>query len=194
MRQRGALGDVACACGAQRIRGRSPARHRRLQALAWSALVMSLYGTACSKSADHEQSDQDAEPPESAEFVGCPDSTPQFELGMTVTSADGAIHAKLLEAKPAPPARFFNDWTVAFSAADQAPLDDVNLQSARAFMPVHGHYGKPDPRVTARDAESAVVDIDALNLFMRGPWEIMLTVSSASAGDAELVFHVCVEE
>lgn len=158
-----------------------------------SAFAFGLCIAACSDSGD-AKSESDAPSPESAEFEGCPDDIPTFELGMSVTSQDGSVRAKLLKAKPAPPARFFNDWTVAFSGADDAPLEGASLKSARAFMPVHGHYGKPDPTLTPHDDDPSVVDLAALNLFMRGPWEITLSVSSLSAGDADLVFHVCVEE
>lgn len=162
-----------------------------MKAQRWSALVFSLCLAACSQSAESEHSETDAE---SAEFVGCPETIPPFELGMSVSSSDGRIQAALVRAVPSPPAKFFNDWTVKFTGADAADLDDLTLQSARAFMPVHGHYGKPDPKLTVHDDEPAVVDLDDVNLFMRGPWEVTLSVTSLSAGDADLVFHVCVEE
>jgi hypothetical protein len=147
---------------------------------------------ACGDRADNE--DHTGNTAETAEFVGCPDTIPAFSFGMSTTSGDGRIAATLLKSSPVPPARFFNDWTVEFESADDAPLEDVTLRSVRAFMPVHGHYGTPDPRLTQHEDEPAVFDLDALNLFMRGPWQIKLAVSSPSSGQADLIFDVCVEE
>ncbi|HTU58990.1 MAG TPA: hypothetical protein VMF89_11165 [Polyangiales bacterium] len=129
-----------------------------------------------------------------AEFEGCPDTTPSFSLGMSTSSPNGNVEAVLLAASRVPPARFLNDWTVSFVDAESKPLSDVMLRSVRAFMPVHGHYGLPDPKLAPHEAEAAVFDIDALNLFMRGPWQIKLEVSSPESGNAELIFEVCVEE
>lgn len=143
---------------------------------------------ACGDDAHDELHDAEAE------FEGCPDSIPEFELGLTASSQDGAIKAVVREASPVPPARFFNDWTVALERDDDTPVEDASLQSVRAFMPVHGHYGTPDPRVRRRDDEPAVFELEKINLFMRGPWEVKLIVRLPNAGDAEIVFDVCVEE
>ena len=129
-----------------------------------------------------------------AEFEGCPDTIPHFSLGMSTPSGDGSVKAVLLAASHVPPARYLNDWTVELTDAGEKPISDAMLQRARAFMPVHGHYGLPDPRLKRHEDEPAVFDIDALNLFMRGPWQIKLDVSSPEGGDVELVFEVCVEE
>lgn len=151
-----------------------------------SCLVASL--VACGDDAG------DAPNEEGAEFEGCPDSIPEFSHGMSAATEDGDIQAVLREASPSPPARFFNHWTVELTRADGSALEEGSVGGVRAFMPVHGHYGTPDPRVRRRDDEPAVFDIEKLNLFMRGPWEVTLTVSSASGGDAAIVFEVCVEE
>lgn len=138
---------------------------------------------------EHEGGTQDGE---EAAFAGCPDSIPKFSLGMQATAGD--IQAKLVAASPAPPERYFNDWTVAFESADGEPRTDVTLCGARTFMPVHGHYGTPDPRVTQHADDRAVFELDALNLFMRGPWEVRLKVSAADGGEHDIVFEVCVEQ
>ena len=127
------------------------------------------------------------------EFKGCPAEIPEFSLGMTALSADGQIEASLVAASPAPPLRYFNDWTVRIAAAGGEPVEGLTLRSAHAFMPVHGHYGKPDPKVAPRDAEPGVFDLNDVNLMMRGPWEVRLALSSKTR-EAELIFHVCVEE
>lgn len=163
---------------------------------AWMRTVIGVWlcVAACGDDAEGAHHDRDTAHREAAEFEGCPDTVPEFFLGMSTTSGDGSLKAALLAAAPAPPAKFFNDWTVEFRSADDAPLEDVTIRSARAFMPVHGHYGTPDPRQTQHEDEPAEFDLDALNLFMRGPWQVKLAVSSPSSGQADLVFEVCVEE
>ena len=143
----------------------------------------------------HEQADDaGVDQADAADFEGCPDSIPPFALGMSARSRDGSIKAVLRAASSLPPARFLNDWTVEFTDAQGNPLPNVSLRQARAFMPVHGHYGTPDPRLTQHEDEPALFDLDALNLFMRGPWQVQLSLSAPSTGETALVFEVCVEE
>ena len=138
----------------------------------WACSCVCLF--ACGDSEDGEHNEHD----EAAEFEGCPEDIPEFSFGMTTATEDGTLKAALVDASPAPPARFFNDWTIEFKDADDAPAEDVRLRRARAFMPVHGHYGTPDPRLGQHGDAPAVFDLDRLNLFMRGPWQIILSVSS----------------
>ena len=148
---------------------------------------------ACGDASDGEEHRHDAEHDEAADFEGCPETIPQFALGMTTENDDGSIKAAVVEASPSPPARFLNDWTVKLAGPDDAARSDLTLQRVRAFMPVHGHYGTPDPRLKPHDDDPSVFDVDKLNLFMRGPWQILLDVNS-SDGAAQLIFEVCVEE
>jgi len=164
-------------------------------------LLLLLSLTACRADAGdsggdaHEHvHDTGAERGEGTQFVGCPDTIPAFDLGMSTTSADGRIKAQLRGASSVPPVRFLNDWTLLFSDAQGNPLSTVSLRQARAFMPVHGHYGTPDPRLVRHQDEPAVYDLNALNLFMRGPWQVQLAVSTEGGGETSLTFEVCVEE
>lgn len=155
-------------------------------------LWMCLCFAACADAVDideqHDKAHDDA-----AEFEGCPESIPKFSLGMSTENDDGSIKVSVLEASPSPPARFLNDWTVKLTGSDDAPRNDVKLSRVRAFMPVHGHYGTPDPKLKEHDEDPNVFDVDKLNLFMRGPWQILLDVNSDD-GASQLVFEVCVEE
>jgi hypothetical protein len=131
---------------------------------------------------------------DAAEFEGCPQETPRFEPGMTTLSAEGRIAVVLQDASGIPPVRYFNDWTLAFTDAEGAPLEDLEVLRARAYMRVHNHYGTPDPRVVRQDDDPSVFELERINLFMRGPWEVQLTLRSESAGEDDVVVHVCVEE
>jgi hypothetical protein len=160
-------------------------------------LVASAIGlTGCkedpSKPDDHAH---DGGPHEdAAEFEGCPESTPVFELGMSSAGDEGRITAVLRDASAVPPVRYFNDWALEFVDADGAPLEDVEVLRARAYMRVHNHFGTPDPTVVQREDEPAVFDFTRINLFMRGPWEVQLTLRSEAAGEDDVVVNVCVDE
>jgi hypothetical protein len=125
-------------------------------------------------------------------FVPCPDDV-SFSIGMEAVGDSEAVMARLLDASPAPPEKFKNDWAVEFLDMDGNALDDVEVEMARPWMPAHLHDGTFPPVVTPMDDPGAF-QIDDLNLWMRGLWEVQLTVSSASAGDDYIVFDVCIEE
>lgn len=168
-------------------------------AVRWASrwLVAAAIGLAGCKEdpAEPDEHVHDAGPhDDAAEFEGCPESTPLFELGMSSAGEAGHITVVLREASAVPPVRYFNDWTLEFTDAEGAPLEDVEVLRARAYMRVHNHYGTPDPKVVRREDERAVFDFKRLNLFMRGPWEVQLTLRSESAGEDDVVVNVCVDE
>jgi hypothetical protein len=128
----------------------------------------------------------------SYEEVPCPEDTPEFAIGMEAVGEEGAITGRLLDADPAPPRKFENDWSVEFVDADGEPLEDVEVVRAWPFMPVHGHDGFYDPDVSALE-EPGRYRVDRINMWMRGPWEVHFMLTSESAGDDHVVFDVCAE-
>ncbi|HTU60209.1 MAG TPA: hypothetical protein VMF89_17285, partial [Polyangiales bacterium] len=102
-------------------------------------------------------------------FSAAPDS------GLLVMGNRNTVQGRIVQAAPATPERFENDWTVQFSDATGAPLDDLTITNACAFMPVHGHGGVPKE---VAKAGAATFKLTGLNLFMRGPWEVQLAVNS----------------
>jgi hypothetical protein len=143
--------------------------------------------------AEPSQPDAGSYDDEEAAFMGCPDTTPAFSLGMQAKGRDGHIVAALIEASNAPPLRFLNDWTIELRDAAGTPLSDVSIKSARPFMPVHGHDGNVQPTVKPLAAPGRFA-IDSLNFNMRGPWEIQLSLHAPSVGDDYVVFQICVAE
>jgi photosystem II stability/assembly factor-like uncharacterized protein len=156
------------------------------RALLSLAALLSLLGCG--------ESSEEASPPraDAATYQGCPSDTPPFALGMEAQGVRGKVRARLRAALPAPPQRYRNDWTLEFVDAQGALLSDVTVSKARPFMPVHGHDGNIQP--TIRPLDSSSIEVAQLNLWMRGPWEVQLEVQSASAGDDQMVFHVCIAE
>lgn len=114
--------------------------------------------------------------------VKCPADTPVFSAtptgGLTVASGSKALSARVILAKPTEPTRYRNDWTVQFLDAAGAPVNDVVLSDACAWMYVHNHGG---PAMTVTQlADKSTYQLTELNLFMPGPWSIELAVTSPS--------------
>jgi len=122
----------------------------------------------------------------------CPEETPEFRIGLQATGEEGSIVAELIDADRVPPRKDENDWTIEFQDPDGNALEDAELTMARPFMPVHGHDGMYPPEVDPLD-NPGQFQVDNLNLWMTGPWQVQLTVASESAGDDYVVFHVCVD-
>ncbi|HEX6241149.1 MAG TPA: hypothetical protein VFZ61_09665, partial [Polyangiales bacterium] len=70
--------------------------------------------------ADHTTTDAETE----ADYQGCPEDLPRFELGMQARVVDGSIQASVVEASPSPPMRYLNDWTVELTDAQGEALED----------------------------------------------------------------------
>lgn len=135
----------------------------------------------------------DASLPADDDFMGCPSSVPQLSLNLRATGASGRINAAVVDASRVPARRYLNDWTFAFTSAAGVPLTDVTVKQVRTFMPVHGHDGIVRPQVWG-SGEPGRFEISSLNFNMRGPWEVQLTLGSASVGDDYLVLTVCIAE
>lgn len=129
---------------------------------------------------------------DSGTFIACPDSIPDLEPGVTFTGEDGNIRVEIIGASRIPARKYENDWVLQLTYADGEPLDDVEVTRLEAYMPVHMHYSRPPAEVEPRE-EPGQVDA-TINFIMRGPWEVQLEASSASAGDDYVVLNVCVEE
>lgn len=112
-----------------------------------------------------------------------------FAAGMSKTGAAG-YGFTLVDAIPAPPDRYENDWQVAVTDPDGAAAADVDL-SIVLFMPDHGHGSGVTPVVTADGAGGFA--IDRINLFMPGLWEITLRANAGGDRLDEVTFNFCVE-
>jgi len=153
------------------------------------------------------------EPADAGLSARCPTDTPEFSAtpatGLLARAKKDSIQARIIKAEPAMPERFENDWTIRLTDLAGAPLNDIEIADACVYMPVHGHGSAPSGVTGA--GEPGTFDLKGLNLFMRGPWEVQLAVSSASvAGPAAeatncdrnksrpghdlLVFQVCVPD
>jgi hypothetical protein len=176
------------------------------------AAIAAMLGSGCTGDDDdgHGNGDHhDAGQLHPDEEVRCPDDLPELFAGETSGSVamgeNGEVMARVIAAAFVPAQRLKkNVWTVELTSADGAPLEDVELVKACAYMPVHGH-GKP-PREVEPLAEPGRFTLDFLNFTMRGPWEVQLAVDTGSGatdgrgtscapgetGSDYVAFEVCV--
>ena len=163
--------------------------------LCWLLLLCLLPMIACGDDDGGEEPDRSPAPQQDGGMmyppVPCPESTPDFRINLEAEGEDGNVVGRLLDADNIPPDQYENDWTVEFRTPDGEPVEDVDLYMAWPFMPVHGHDGFYDPEVEALN-EPGQFQVDDLNLWMIGPWEVHLMVESASAGNDHVVFNVCI--
>jgi len=149
-----------------------------------AAAVLAL---GCATEADAAEPDTaasagEASAEEESGTARCPADTPMFsaapDSGLLVMGKRNTVQGRIIQADPAQPERFENDWTVQFSDPTGVPLDNLTISNACAFMPVHGHGGEPKEVMASGAATFTLV---GLNLFMRGPWEVQLAVSAGPA-------------
>lgn len=102
--------------------------------------------------------------------------------GMVAMGERMRAQVRVLAANPLQPKRFENDWTVGFLDAAGQPLAGVDVTSACAYMPLHGHF---EPALAIeRQSDPSTFLLKALNLSMRGPWKVQLTITSTAIGGA----------
>ena len=128
---------------------------------------------------------------DASSFTGCPAEAARDIEGLHAESRKGLIDALLQSSDPIRPVKFENAWTLRLEASDE-PLSDAEVTRVTTYMPLHGHDGRPPSEVRPTDAPGEF--LGTIHFMMRGYWQVQLDVTSPSAGQDRLVFHVCVEE
>lgn len=124
--------------------------------------------------------------------VACGD-TGELLIGAEALGKDERMKISLVEASPAPPQKYENDWTIQLSDMDGEPVTDATITEVEPFMTVHGHDGLFIPEVASADG-AGQFQVDRINMWMGGPWEVRFTVDSESLGEDYIVFQVCIPE
>ncbi len=101
---------------------------------------------------------------------------------------EGGLEFVLVASNPTPPSRGDNVWTVQVLDGSAA-LTDVTL-GIEPFMPDHGHGTSKTATVTAGGGSE--YQIDPVNLWMPGFWEVKVNASNANATDST-TFRFCVD-
>ena len=98
----------------------------------------------------------------------------------------GTLRARLIKASPVHPTKkAVNNWTVQFMDEHGAPLEDVEVAAACAYMPVHQH-GTGPLNGTKMLSEPGQFELDYLNFIMRGPWEVQLVLNRAAPAASDM--------
>jgi len=126
-----------------------------------------------------------------AKATGCAAETraDTFGVGLRKTTASGVV-VSLAEAKPAPPAKGDNYFTLRITDASGAPIDDATV-SVLPYMPDHGHGSALKSTVTSVGSDGRYT-VSRMYLPMAGYWEITFTVTRAAATE-EARFGFCLD-
>jgi hypothetical protein len=113
----------------------------------------------------------------------------EFVMGLTKAGAESRLEFKLVSSEPAPPSRGDNRWIVQLSTMT-APVTPVSGASMTVtpFMPDHQH-GSGETVIVTPMTEAGQYQLDPVNLWMPGLWEITMRVTGAT--EDRVVFRFC---
>jgi hypothetical protein len=113
----------------------------------------------------------------------------EFVMGLSKAGESSRLEFKLLSSDPAPPSRGDNVWVLQLGtmAAPATPVSGASI-SVTPFMPDHAHGSGKTVTVTPL-AEAGQYELDPVNLWMPGLWEVTLQVNGADGDRA--VFRFC---
>jgi hypothetical protein len=113
----------------------------------------------------------------------------EFVMGLTKAGAESRLEFKLVSSDPAPPSRGDNRWIVQLStmAAPVTPVSGASM-TVTPFMPDHQH-GSGETVIVKPMTEAGQYELDPVNLWMPGLWEITMRVTGAT--EDRVVFRFC---
>jgi hypothetical protein len=130
---------------------------------------------------------------ETSDGSACADETRDDEYVLGLERSGEQLTVRFVDALPAPPARFDNTWTIeVLDLVSRTPVDDVELE-VEPIMIDHAMHGTSIvAHVTDLEAPGQL-ELDPVNLFMPGLWEVRLHFMLASGMDDVVVFRFCVD-
>jgi hypothetical protein len=113
----------------------------------------------------------------------------EFVVGLSKPGDGSRLEFKLMSSDPAPPSRGDNTWVLQLNtmAAPVTPVTGAAM-TVTPFMPDHEHGSGKDVIVTPM-TEPGQYELEPVNLWMPGLWEITIQVSGANSDRA--VFRFC---
>lgn len=108
-----------------------------------------------------------------------------YTSNMLVKGTAGTFDVKLDSVAPWPLVKGENTLTVTVVDAAGAPLTDAML-TLKPFMPDHGHGSSIIPLVGPAKADGSI-EIDHVNTFMPGIWQLTFTVTRAGQSDSSVI-------
>ena len=112
-----------------------------------------------------------------------------FVVGLEKMGQNQALDFKLLEATPAPPARFDNTWVVQINAGSDG-LANADLQ-VTPFMLKHEHVSAIHV-VSTPMTEAGVYKLEHVNFSMPGVWQTTIRATAGAQTDSG-VYTFCIE-
>lgn len=160
------------------------------------ALLVALCASSLSGCSDESPSSEDTAATDdgadlSAETDAsgdCAGAGEDFMLGMSKTTASGAVTVAVVAAEPAPPLHGRNAWTVQLSAASGEPIAGASV-SFTGRMPLHRHGLNALPLV--HELGGGRYEIQPIILYMPQLWELSVVVTRDDVTE-EVSFDVCV--
>ncbi|MFO0591030.1 MAG: FixH family protein [Polyangiaceae bacterium] len=165
--------------------------HRWLACAIRPLLPLLLGAAALAACSDGETGTSGTTTATTTDTSGCATDTRAqvYAVGLSESSADGAVKITFVDADPAPPAKGNNTWTVKLTDGSGAALAGATIE-ATAYMPDHGHTSPIKPTGTEKDP--GTYELTPVNLFMPGIWEVTLKVTPAGGMAEEVKFTFCV--
>jgi YtkA-like len=113
-----------------------------------------------------------------------------YTVGMAQVGSGAEVTFKLMSVSPAPPMRNDNTWQVDLVDGNGDPIEGA-VMTATPFMPDHGH-GTPIKAVVTEPSPGHY-DIEPLNLWMPGIWQVTLDATPQGGTKDQAVFTFCIE-
>ncbi len=114
-----------------------------------------------------------------------------YAPGMLANGAASQIKVRLVESEPGPPTKGDNSWLVdILDFESETPLEDVGI-SVTPIMPDHGHGTPVQPEIE-RTGTPGQFQVDRVNLWMPGLWEIAVEAETTASSDAATL-RFCIE-
>jgi YtkA-like len=139
---------------------------------------------ACGGDEDHSGNEQ----------VNCATETRADNLvsGLEKLGDRGQVTFRLMTATPSPPKRPTNSWMVHVEAGG-APVTGAVLR-AKPYMPDHEHGTGVKPVITEVAGAPGDYQVDQLDLWMPGLWEITFDITPPGGVKDQTVFRACLPE
>ena len=116
---------------------------------------------------------------------------PPFALDVEATGE--TLHVKLIDAMPAPPEKFSNDWTVEITGANGKPLTSPDDFEVEPWMPAHGHGATQAAVITALDTPGQFL-LSPVYMWMGGYWEIRFKSPGQTTPEDCPVLEACIKD
>jgi YtkA-like len=114
-----------------------------------------------------------------------------YAVGVQAKATDTKLTVHFMDADPAPPDKGLNTWTVQLLDGQGKPVNGATIVT-KPYMPDHGHASPTKPPFKPKGMDGSY-EIDEVNLFMPGLWQITFDVSAPGGVADSAVIDFCVD-